>query len=224
MNDLQKIGSIAAFVNALAYVVGIGLVAVLLAPIMNAKSEQYLAFIVNNQLLMVIWNLIIYLITGVFTVPLALALHARLKAGSPVWTQLATAFGLIWAVTVIGSGMVIITDLRILPDLYNQDPARATTVYLALAAVERGLGGAIELPGGLWILLVSCAALQSKKMVKLLNYLGILIGVAGILTVLPGFDSVAYVFGLGAILWFAWVGIALLKDSKDTNQILAIVK
>ncbi len=211
MNNLQKIGGIAALVNAFAYVVGFGMVATLLAPITEAKPEQYLAFMVNNQLLMVIWNIIIYLMTGVFIVPLALALHARLNNKTLAWTQITTAFGLIWATTIICSGMVIINNIGIVAHLYSQDPTRATTVFLALTAIEKGLGGAIELPGGLWILLVSWTALPTNKLPKFLNYLGMVIGVSGILTVLPFLSQAAYVFGLAAILWFIWVGITMLR-------------
>jgi glycopeptide antibiotics resistance protein len=212
VNDLQKTGGIAALVNAVAYLVGIGLVMTFLAPIMDAKPEQYVAFMANNQTLLFVWHLLIYLVAGVFMIPLALALHARLKDKAPALMQITTAFGLIWATTVICSGMVIINDLKVVTNLYNQDPTRATTVYLALSAVEEGLGGAIELPGGLWILLVSWVALKSNQFPKWLNFLGAVIGLSGIATLIPSLDDASYVFGLGAILWFFGVGIALLLD------------
>jgi hypothetical protein len=212
MNDLQKMGGIAALVNALAYIVGIGLVMTFLAPIMNAKPEQYVAFMASNQTLMFVWHLVIYLVAGVSMVPLALALHARLTDKAAVMMQITTAFGLIWATTVICSGMVIINDLKVVTSLYNQDPTRATTVWLALSAVEEGLGGAIELPGGLWILLVSLVALKSNQFPKWLNFLGAVVGMSGIATLIPSLNDASYVFGLGAILWFFGIGIALLRD------------
>jgi hypothetical protein len=216
MNNLQKMGGVAALINALAYIVGFGLVMAFLAPVMDAAPEQYVAFIANNQTLMFIWHIIIYLVAGVFMVPLTLALHERLKDGSPAWMQTATAFGLIWVATVIASGMIIINDLGIIADLYGKDPAQATTVWLTLSAVEEGLGGAIELPGGLWIFLVSWSALQSSRLPKALNYLGIVVGVAGIVTVVPTLNELGYVFGIGAIVWFIWVGIVLLFSRSKT--------
>ena len=144
MNDLQKIGGIAALINALAYIIGIGLVTTLLAPIMEAKPEQYVAFMVNNQTLMTTWHLFIYLIAGVCIVPLALALHARFETNKLAWTTIATAFGLIWAVTVISSGMLLVNNAKIIADLYKEDPTRAIIIYQALSAIERGLGGAID--------------------------------------------------------------------------------
>ena len=149
------------------------------------------------------------------SVVLALALYERLKAGSPAMAQTATAFGLIWAALVIASGMLIISDLGIVVDLYSKDPAQAAWVWLALDSVEEGLGGGVEIPGGLWVLLVSWAALRSGGLPRALNYLGVVIGVAGILAVVPPLEVLGAVFGLGLIVWFVWLGIDMLRGSPS---------
>ena len=197
MNDLQKMGGVAALIEAATYVVGLGLALTLLAPVLDADADQYVAFLADNLTLMYVWHLIIYLVNGVFLVVLVLALHERLKAGSPAMVQTATAFGLIWAALVIASGMLIINDLGVVVDLYGEDPAQAASVWLALSAVEEGLGGAIELPGGLWVLLLSLAALRAGGLPRALNYLGVVIGAAGILTVVPALDVLADRFWAG---------------------------
>ena len=110
MNDLQKVGGVAALIQAGAYVVGFGLALTLLDPVLDANPDQYVAFLVDNLTLMHIWHLIIYLVAGVFLVVLVLVLHERLKAGSPAMAQTAAAFGLIWATLVIASGMLLIND------------------------------------------------------------------------------------------------------------------
>ena len=211
MNDLQKMGGVAALIQAAAYVVGLGLALTLLAPVLDADPDQYVAFLVDNLTLMHIWHLIIYLVAGVFLVVLALALHERFEADSPAMAQTATAFGLIWAGLVIASGMLMINDAGVVAEIYGEDPAQAASVWLALSAVEEGLGGAIELPGGLWVLLLSWAALRAGGLPRALNYLGAVIGVAGVLTVVPALEVLGTVFGLGFIVWFAWVGIVMLR-------------
>jgi len=211
MSNLQRMGGAAALINGVAYIVGFGIAFTFLAPVMEAAPGEYLAFMADNEGLLHVWHLLIYLVAGVFMVPLALALHERLKDGAPALMQTATAFGLVWVATIISSGMVIITDLRTLPELYAKDPAQATTVFLAVSAVERGLGGAIELPGGLWLLLASWAGLRAGGLPRTLNYLGLLVGGAGIATVVPGLADAGMVFGLGAIVWFLWVGVVMLR-------------
>ncbi|CAA9553455.1 MAG: hypothetical protein AVDCRST_MAG86-17 [uncultured Truepera sp.] len=215
MSHLQRLGGVAALINAAAYIVGIGLALTLLAPVLDSSPEQYLTFLADNQTLLYLWHLIIYLVAGVFMVPLVLAVHERLKASSPALMQIATAFGLIWAVTIIGSGMIIVNNVGVVADLYGQDPAQAATVLAALSAVEEGLGGAVELPGGLWILLISWAALRTGGFPKLLSTLGLAIGAAGLLTVIPALYEAGTVFGLGFIAWFIWVGVVLLRGGSS---------
>ena len=179
MNDLQKMGGVAALIEAATFVVGLGLFVTLLAPyqIGDLDPGQKVAFLADNQ---AIWNLIIYIVFGIFLVVLALALYERLKAGSPAMVQTATAFGLIWAALIIASGMLIIRDLGVVVDLYGKDPAQAASVWLVLDSVENGLASEFEIPGGLWVLLVSWAALRAGGLPRALNYLGVVIGVAGL--------------------------------------------
>lgn len=219
MNNLQKMGGIAALIEAATYLVGIVIAFTILAPSWELNPEQYVAFLVDNQTFMHLWHLLIYIVNGVFLIVLVLALNEWLKSNSPALAQVATAVGLIWAGLVIASGLLIINDLGVLADLYSQDPTQAATVWLALSAVENGLGGAVELPGGLWLLLVSWAALRGGELPKALNYLGVLVGVAGVVTAVPTLGELGAVFGLGSIAWFLWLGIVLLRsDAKTTTE------
>jgi hypothetical protein len=138
--------------------------------------------------------------------------------------QTATAFGLIWAGLVIASGMLIINNMGVVLNLYGTDPAQAASVWVGLKAVEEGLGGGVELPGGLWVLLVSWAALRGGGLPKALNFLGVVIGLAGLLTLVPSLDVFEAVFGLGFIVWFLWAGIALLRSSPRTAANVGMLK
>ena len=219
MKDSQKMGGVAALIEAAAFVVGFALAATVLSAYTmgNPDPGESVAFLADNQTIVYVWTLIIYVVFGVFLVVLSLALHERLKAGSPATVRTATAFGLIWAGLVIASGMLIINDLGVVADLYSSDPAQAESVWLALNSVEEALGGAIELPGGLWVLLLSWAALRAGGLPRALSYLGVVIGVAGILTVVPALEALTAVFGLGFIVWFAWLGIVMLHGSAQPS-------
>ena len=217
MHNLQKLGGVAALVNGIAYIIGFGMVFTLLAPIIDAEPEQYLAFLVQNQTLLYIWHLIIYIVAGVFMVPLVLAIHERLREKAPALSQNAMAIGLIWAGLVIASGMLFLKDIVVIAELYKSDPTHASTIWPALTTVESALGGGIELPGGLWALLVSWAALRTGALPKALNVLGLLIGLAGVLMLVPSFaDAGGAVFGLGFILWFLWAGIVMVRNRTAT--------
>lgn len=218
MTNMQKLGGLAALINAAAYMIGFGMVFTLLAPIIDAEPAQYLAFLVENQPLLYVWHLIIYIVAGVFMVPLVLAVHERLRKEAPSLSQMAMAIGLIWAGLVIAAGMLFLKDIVVIAELYSRDPAQAITIWPALTAVESALGGGIELPGGLWALLVSFAALRTGALPKALNFLGVVIGVAGILMLVPALvEPGSAVFGLGFILWFAWAGIVLVRSRQQAT-------
>ncbi len=167
----------------MTYVLGIVLMLTILAPgfAEDVEPVQKVAFLADNQAITYIYNLFIYVVAGVFLVVLALALYKRLKAGSSAMVQTATAFGLIWAGVVIAAGMVFNIGLGTAVDLYGKDPAQAATVWLAINSVFEGLEGGNVVFGSLWTLLVSWAALRSGGLPKALNYLGVVIGVAGLL-------------------------------------------
>jgi hypothetical protein len=78
----------------------------------------------------------------------------------------------------------------------------------------QGLSGT-EFVGSTWILLVSWAALRGGEFPKAMNYLGIVIGLAGLLTVVPALEMMALIFGLGQIVWFIWLGIVMLRSRQS---------
>jgi hypothetical protein len=143
----------------------------------------------------------------------SLALYERLKAGSPVLAQAVTIFGLIYAVLVIAIGTLSINDLNTVVKLYGESPAQAATVWLTLDSVETGLGagGGETIVIGLWLLLLGWAALQARALPRLPTYLGVVIGLAGILYVFTGSAGLLAVNGLGLIIWFAWLGMVMLR-------------
>jgi hypothetical protein len=219
MNGLQKMGGVAAVLHAAAYVVGIVLGVTLIFPVLDSNPGQYLAFVANNHSLMYAWNLISYWGSAVTLVVMALALYERLKAGSPAVVQTATVFGLIWAALIIASGNLMLFDLGVVANLYGQDPAQAKTVWSALEAVETGIVSGNELVGSLWVLLLSLGALRAGGLTRALNYLGVVIGVAGILTLFPALAGiVVMMFALGMIVWSVWVGLVLLRRSPSPAQ------
>ena len=162
-------------------------------------------------------NLLIYVVFGVVLVVLVLALHARLKSESPVIMQTATAFGLIWAGLVIASGMIANIGNSTVIALFSENQDHAVSLWLAMSTLQEALGGGNEIVGGLWVLLLSWAALRAAKLPKVLNYIGVLVGLAGILTVVPTFDVLMDVFGLGQIVWFAWLGIVMLREDPEAT-------
>jgi hypothetical protein len=213
MRNLQKMGGVAALYAGLAYVVGmLGFKLIVGWP--DDPVEQ-IAVLVDHQVAQHILYLIVYQVWAIFLVVLTLALYERFKADSPAMMQVVTAIGMIWACVVIASGMIFNIGMDNVVELQSTDPDQATTVWLAIVSVCDGIGGGNEMLGGLWVLLISWVALQAGKLSRALNYLGIVIAVAGIISALPGLGEVGLIFGLIQIVWFVWLGVVMLRDSAS---------
>jgi hypothetical protein len=220
----QRVGGVAALVEAATFVVGFALFFTLVEASgygSTATPSESVAFLVENQSVMYAWNLVIYVVFGVALVVLALALHDRLSAGVPFLARVATAFGLVWAGLVIAAGMVANVGLGTVVELAGENAAQAESVWVALRAVETGLGGGNEIAGGVWVLLVSVAAIRTGALPRVLAFLGVAIGIAGLLTVVPGLGDVGAVFGLGLIVWFVWVGVVMLRSDHREEAVQA---
>jgi len=145
------------------------------------------------------------------------------RNGTPTWQetaeimQTATAFGLIWAGLVIASGMIANIGNSTVIGLFSEHQNQAVSLWLTIITVQEALGGGNEIVGGLWVLLLSWAALRAGNLPKVLNYLGALVGLAGILTVVPAFDVLMDVFGLGQIAWYLWLGIVMLREKPSAT-------
>ena len=213
MKSLQKFGGFAALYMALAHLAGLVIFIVILDYISISDIAQKVALNVDKQMVIFSTNLLMYIIFGFFLINLSLALHDRLKVGAPGIMQVATAIGIIWAGSLIASGMVANAGLAAIVPLYAKDPTQAALTWQAIESVTNGLGNANgEILGGLWTLLVSVAALQTGGLPKGLNFLGVLVGAVGIISLAPAQTAMLVpVFGLGQIVWFIWIGIVLLR-------------
>jgi hypothetical protein len=216
MKTLQKSGGIAALYMAISHLIGIVLFLIVLDYLNMTDPAQKVALLVEKQMVFFSTNLLMYVFFGFALIVLSLALYDRLKSGAPAIIQVATVIGIIWAGSLIASGMVANAGLATVVALYARDPAQAVLTFQAIEAVANGLGNANgEILGGLWVLLVSLAALRAGGLPKGLNILGLSVGVVGIITIIPALNALVGVFGLGQIIWFVWLGITLLRNSPS---------
>jgi hypothetical protein len=160
-------------------------------------------------------NLVTYVLFGVALAVVSLSLHERLKATAPGLMRVATALGLLWAFGLMASGMVFNAGMAAAVDLHASDPTQAAAIWQAVEPVANGLGGSGgELLGGLWVLLVSFVGLRVGGLSKPLTWLGVVLGVVGLVSVIPPLNDAAIAFGMIQILWFVWVGITMLRTGR----------
>ena len=225
MKNLQKFGGFAALFMAIAHLIGMVIFLAILDYPSITDPAQKVNLLVEMQMVTFSTNLLMYVFFGIFLIILSLALYDRLKSGALALMQVATVIGIIWAGSLIASGMIANAGIAPVVALYIKDPVQAALTWQGIEIVTGGLGNANgEILGGLMTLLVSLAALRAGGLPKGLNFLGLLVGVAGIISLIPGLTEMMIgVFGLGQIIWFIWLGIILLLSNpgkKAANELL----
>src|SRR3990172_9210579 len=214
MKTLQKFGGFAALYMAAAYLIGMTIFLLVLDYPSITDPAQKVALLVEMQMVTFSTNLLMYVFFGVFLIVLSLALYDRLKSGAQHIMQVATVIGIIWAGSLIASGMVANAGITPVVALYAKDPTQAALTWQGIESVANGLGYANgEILGSLLTLLVSLAALRAGGLPKGLNILGLLAGAVGFISIFPGLTDLTGVFGLSQIIWFVWLGIVLLRSN-----------
>lgn len=217
-DKLQTWGGLAALFEALTYVVGFTAMAVWLDPGDTAGWDptRRLAFVLERQTMFQSAHLMVYVAFGLALAPLTTALHGHLSPGAEKFMRVASPFGYIWAGLVIASGMLASVGLSAVASLQARDPALALVVWQMLSIVQDGLGGGVEVVGGVWVLLLSLVG-PRVSVYSPVAWLGMVVGVSGVLTLVPPLRGLGMVFGLTQILWFTAIGVSLLRGSGKTQ-------
>ena len=207
-------GGIAALVAAATFLVGIALYATTLSDYTaDISADRAVDLVIGHQTTLFAWYLVIFLVFGIALVPLVRALHHRLHDREPALADTAAVFGYVWAGLMLATGMIQNVGIAAVVDAAGRDADHAAAVWASIDAVADGLGGGNELVGGMWVLLVSISALRTNALPRALSITGVVSAVAGLVTVVPGLTDVGMAFGLGLIVWFAWLGATLLRAS-----------
>ena len=216
MQSIQKLGGISALVAAGTFLVGLVMFATVFMDYVSATdTAEAIAFIAGHQLSLHVWNITIMIVFGIVLVPVVLAIADRLRDAHSPLARVSAIFGFIWAGVVIAAGMITNIAYSSIATLQASDPEMAVTVWNGLEVVTNGLGGGNEVLGGVWVLGTSIVALRERLFARWTNYLGVVMGVAGLVTVVPALEDVGAIFGLGLIVWFVVV-VALCSVTPRT--------
>jgi hypothetical protein len=213
---LQRAGGAAALTAALAFVFVFALVATALAPMTSPELAfgEYLGLHQTHGTLIYIWHFAMYIVFGLGLLVVALALHERLKEGSPNLSAIATALGLIYSAFVLLGGLLTIHGDEAVLALAPRDPVAADALRGTIAAVTLCVDSSDRLLGCLWIGLAGLAAFKPRTLPRGLVFLSLVIGAPGIVGMaFPSLLALSYVFGLGIIAWSAWLGIVMLRGA-----------
>lgn len=217
MKNLQKLAGISAIAEALIYLVAFIYFGALWSYPSAGNPAEKMAYLAENHLIVSAIYFLMYVMFGVFLAVLVVGLHERLKHTQNPAITIGSLFGVIWVGLVIASGMISNIGLAHAVVLMDTSPEKAFDTWIIVSLITESLGGGNELVGGLWVLLVSVVALQARVFTRALNYLGLLVGAAGVATIYPD-DTLTEIFGITQIGWFIWLGICLLRRGNANKS------
>jgi hypothetical protein len=212
----QRTGGIAALYIAAALLAAMPFFLLVVDYLGAETAADKVALVVANYASMYAMYLVTYVFYGIALAVLVFTLYDRLQVHAPATIRVATTVGLLWSFSLVTSGMIFNYGMTTIATLVKTDPGQAQAAWLAIEPVAQALGGAGgEILGGLWVLLVSIVALRSKALPKLLSWFGIIVGVAGLASVVPPLHNTSIAFGLMLIVWLIWLG-TILTTTKTT--------
>ena len=201
IRNFQKIGSIAALAHTASLVAGMVLSFTVMYPLLDATPDQTLKFLTEHRVLVYLWKLIVDWGSAITLVIMLLALCEQLKHGAPGLMKAAVVFGFLWAGLTIGNSDLMLHNFGIVANLHGSVPAQAA----AWTAFARSV----------WVFLLSLAAVQTGGFIKAIGFLGMFLGIAGSLTMIPPLAEIMFmIFGPGMMIWSAWVGIVMLRQNR----------
>lgn len=210
---LSRAGGVASQVVAGTYVVGfVAMVAYLLprgfASTLDDPSGS-LRFLLDHQATLGAWYAVLYLVGGAAMALVALGTGDRVS-GAPGLARFSTTLGLLWSGLLLASGSIAVVGQQAAVALHAEDPDLALSTWVSVSVVQDGLGGGIEVVGALWAAVVGLAILRTRALSAALGGLALGLAAVGMATVVPAAAEVTTsLFGLGFIVWFTWLGIAL---------------
>jgi len=215
MNSLRKAGAASALIMAFIYLLGFAIFFLALDPGRELNLDESVQFRIENQLVVMPTMFVLYVLAGINLIILVQSLAGEVKNDAPWQSQTSLIIGSIWCAMLIVAGLVYLTGMQAVFSLYPENAEQASALSLVVNTVFEGLGGGNELIGGLWTALISCLLLKSTPGYKILHLFGILVGIAGVVSIVPIVADAVMLFGLGQIFWFIGLGIRFLKKEKS---------
>ena len=213
---MQKVGGIAALYIAVAYLAAIPYFVVLVNYPGVVDPVLKVILLRDNYPSMHLMHLLSFEFVAIGLIVLTLALYHRLKSQRLRWCSSRLSWGSSGPRLSPGKCHGVQRRDGSGGPVLRTDPSHAVSAWQAIEPIARALGGSGgEILGGVWILLLSGAALRTKVFPTALNWLGVGIGTAGILSSVPVLSGLDVVFGLLQIVWFFWLGIVMFRTKPD---------
>jgi hypothetical protein len=215
---LKRAGGFASLYVAAAYLAAIPYFVFLVDYPSITNSGDKVALLAEHHTSMYVMHVVSFELVALALIVVTLGVFQHLQEHAPATSQVACAVGLIRAGLFLASVMVFDHGMSVVVDQQPTDPQQAAATWQVIETVADALGGTGgDVLGGLWLLLISLVALRARTFPRALNWLGLTVGAAALLSAVPGLGALEVVAGLLMIVWFLWFGIVTAWPRSTTS-------
>ncbi|MFT4820464.1 MAG: hypothetical protein ACI9PN_001323 [Candidatus Azotimanducaceae bacterium] len=111
----------------------------------GASPSEKMAYLAENQLIVSLVSLAMFVVFGLVLAVRVVGLHERLKHANSSTMAIGSLFGVIWVGLVIASGMISTIGLAQAVELIAKNPAKAFDIWIIVSLITEGLSGGNEI-------------------------------------------------------------------------------
>lgn len=222
-----RLSALASFAMACCYILLFVLYGAVITVPGGADNSAKISYIVANSGLIKLSYIVGYILFALSLSTCALSMQGLFTGSNKVAVNSITVFGLMWSLILLATGMLAITGVDMMARFSEVATAdgsatygnsKAQSIFLMISLLESGLGGGIELLGGIWVLLIGLLGWQSQRLSTSLSVFSLVKGIIGISTLFFTEPVLRDLFGITGIVWFIWFGMALLGQAKTAQN------
>jgi hypothetical protein len=200
---------------ALSYLAGIIIFIVVLRYPSMTQDIDKVKIIIGMKPMAYLTNLILYVFFGPALVFFILFLNSALKNCGSAIAKFSSIIGYIWAGSLTASGMIANGAIEPVSRLFPENPDQAINLWRMLDTVSMSIGnGNGEILGGLMTAGFGVALLTDGRFSRGLGIYGIIVGLIGILSLIPLLVDLAAVFGIVQLAWFLLIGFSPAGEKR----------
>jgi len=211
LSQLTFFAGLAFIGMALCYITLFVIYGAVLSTPFDATTAQKITYIIEHKTLFNLTYILGYVAFACLLCFCVYVTNCLYQQASKTTMAMASLFGYFWMLVLLCTGMIGISSNELLASQNLTNPTAAEVIFHTRTLMTESLGGGIEFIGGVWLILLAAVCLRHKLLSKPLAIFTLVKGLIGVVTLFCADTLLRELFGITGIIWFIWMGIALVK-------------
>lgn len=216
MSKQNKLAAASLLLMATSYVILMVIYGAILVMPADLTDVDKLGWVTENLGMINLTYVIGYVLFSCLLLVVSIQVENIIKVDSPFWAKTTHSFGLIWALLLTATGLIVITSNNLISEA---ELSSALAYYHTSNLLSDALGGGIEFTGGVWILLIGAFGFYTRTFGLAFSGFSVIKGITGIATLFSTDMVLRIAFGLTGVVWFIWFAVVLLTLNKQHSKL-----